>query len=69
MLCPCPERCPYYDDPLESVRSIETLKVLEGVQVLLSDWDEPMEGSQIESISWLKVRNTSLGSIKMCLRI
>ncbi len=45
-----PREMPIYDDPLKSVRSIEKLKALEGVQVLLSAWDEPRAGSQIERI-------------------
>ena len=41
---------PIYDDSLESGRSIEKLKAMEGIQVLLSAWDEPREGSLIERI-------------------
>ncbi len=41
---------PIYNDALKSGRSIEKLKALEGIQVLLSAWDEPREGSQIERI-------------------
>lgn len=35
---------PIYDDILASVRSIQRLKAIEGVKVLLSAWDEPRSG-------------------------
>jgi hydroxyacylglutathione hydrolase len=35
---------PIYDDILASVRSIQRLKAIEGVKVLLSAWDEPRFG-------------------------
>lgn len=42
---PVPGDMPVYDDPLVSVRSIERLKTLGGVQRVLSAWDESGEPS------------------------
>jgi len=35
---------PVYDDAQESVRSIQKLRAVRGIRVLLSSWDEPREG-------------------------
>jgi len=37
---------PVYDDALASVRSLQRLRGLAGIRVLLSAWDEPREGGQ-----------------------
>lgn len=37
---------PVYDDPLLSVQSIQRLRGLAGIQVLLSAWDEPRRGEE-----------------------
>ena len=41
---------PIYDDPLASVKSIERLKAIEGIEVLLAAWDQPREGDQAYKI-------------------
>ncbi len=41
---PVPGDLPVYDDVLASVRSIKRLNILDGINVLLSSWDEPREG-------------------------
>ena len=38
---------PVYDDPFSSIRSIEKIEKLPGVQVLLSSWDGPKTGEGI----------------------
>ena len=38
---------PVYDDPAASVRSIEKLEELSGVNILLSSWDSPKKGGEI----------------------
>jgi glyoxylase-like metal-dependent hydrolase (beta-lactamase superfamily II) len=38
---PIPGDLPVYDDALLSVRSVNKLKTLRGIRVLLSSWDEP----------------------------
>ncbi|HOO54061.1 MAG TPA: MBL fold metallo-hydrolase [Methanothrix sp.] len=50
---------PIYDDILASVRSIQSLKAIEGVKVLLSAWDEPRFGEDAyrvmdQSLSYLQ---------------
>lgn len=35
---------PFYEDVLESVRSLSKLRAVRGIRVLLSAWDEPREG-------------------------
>lgn len=41
---------PIYDDVLSSVRSIQRLRGIEGVRVLLSAWDEPRFGEEARRI-------------------
>ena len=41
---PAPGDIPIYEDVLASVRSIKTLKDIDGIRVLLSSWDVPKEG-------------------------
>jgi glyoxylase-like metal-dependent hydrolase (beta-lactamase superfamily II) len=38
---------PIYDDAVASARSIQRLRALEGIQILLSSWDEPKTGDQV----------------------
>jgi hydroxyacylglutathione hydrolase len=38
---PIPGEMPLYDDALFSVRSVNKLKTIRGIRVLLSSWDEP----------------------------
>jgi glyoxylase-like metal-dependent hydrolase (beta-lactamase superfamily II) len=38
---PIPGDLPVYDDALLSVRSVNKLKTIRGIRVLLSSWDEP----------------------------
>jgi hydroxyacylglutathione hydrolase len=50
---------PIYDDILASVRSIQRLKAIEGIKVLLSAWDEPRFGEDAyrimdEGLSYLQ---------------
>jgi hydroxyacylglutathione hydrolase len=44
---PRPGDVPIYDDAAASARSIQRLRALEGIQVLLSAWDEPRTGDQV----------------------
>jgi glyoxylase-like metal-dependent hydrolase (beta-lactamase superfamily II) len=44
---PVPGDLPVYDNPAESVRSIERLMNIEGIQYLFSSWDEPREGEEV----------------------
>ena len=37
---------PIWEDPAASIKSIEKLLALEGIQVLLSAWDDPREGEE-----------------------
>jgi glyoxylase-like metal-dependent hydrolase (beta-lactamase superfamily II) len=37
---------PIYDDILESVLSIERLKAMEGIELLLASWDDPRRGER-----------------------
>jgi glyoxylase-like metal-dependent hydrolase (beta-lactamase superfamily II) len=43
---PLPGGLPIYDDYPASVRSIETLKSIPGIDLLLSSWDVPRKGSE-----------------------
>ena len=38
---------PIYDDPVATLDSLRTLQGMQGVEVLLSSWDEPRRGEQI----------------------
>ncbi|MDB4444181.1 MBL fold metallo-hydrolase [bacterium] len=38
---------PIYDDVLTSVKSIKTLKNIDGIKFLLSSWDDPKEGGRV----------------------
>lgn len=38
---------PIYEDYTESIRSIERLKEIEDVEVLLASWDDPQRGSEV----------------------
>jgi hydroxyacylglutathione hydrolase len=40
---PIPGDLPVYDDALLSVRSVNKLKTIRGIRVLLSSWDEPLK--------------------------
>jgi hydroxyacylglutathione hydrolase len=56
---------PIYDDAVEYARSVETLKSLEGVKMLLSSWDDPRSGEQIpqamnNSLDYLKRINRAV---------
>lgn len=41
---PIPGDLPIYEDILESARSIKRLKAIEGIEFLLSSWDDPRKG-------------------------
>ncbi len=47
---PLPDALPIYDDYPASVRSIESLTALEGVDLLLSSWDDPRRGKEIRDL-------------------
>ncbi|WAC05305.1 MAG: MBL fold metallo-hydrolase [Methanoregula sp.] len=56
---PVPGNLPVYDDVPASVRSIKRLKNIDGVNVLLSSWDEPREGicayqRMTDALAWLR---------------
>ncbi|WP_414468409.1 MBL fold metallo-hydrolase [Methanobacterium sp. ACI-7] len=72
---------PIYDDPNESIQSIKKLREIEGINVLLSAWDEPKEGNDTykvidEGINYLKQiqlsvdkisnENSNLDTLKFC---
>lgn len=44
---PLPGDMPIYEDAVAAARSIQRLKGLSGVRVLLSSWDDPQEGERI----------------------
>jgi glyoxylase-like metal-dependent hydrolase (beta-lactamase superfamily II) len=41
---PLAKDLPIYDDVLESVRSIKKIKAIDGIEFLLSSWDDPKKG-------------------------
>lgn len=43
---PCTGDMPIYDDAVESARSIQRLKGIEGIRFLLPSWAEPREGEE-----------------------
>lgn len=47
---PIPGDLPIYEDILESARSIKRLKALEGIEFLLSSWDDPRTGCRAYEI-------------------
>jgi glyoxylase-like metal-dependent hydrolase (beta-lactamase superfamily II) len=56
---------PIYDDAVEYACSVETLKSVEGVKILLSSWDDPRSGEQIQqamdgSLEYLKRINQAV---------
>lgn len=72
---------PIYDDSKESIGSIEKLREIEGIEILLSAWDEPQEGNEVyrtmdEGINYLKQvhlsvskvanENSNLDSLRLC---
>jgi hypothetical protein len=52
---------PIYEDVLDSAKSIQKLKSISGIRVLLSSWDDPQEGG----LSY----NTMDGSLRYIQRI
>lgn len=59
---------PIYDDSAESIGSIEKLMEIEGIEILLSAWDEPQEGNEVyrtmdEGINYLKQVHLSVSKI------
>ena len=46
---PVPGDMPVYDDPLASIESLLRLQALEGIGTLLSAWDEPRSGSDVQA--------------------
>ena len=59
---------PIYDDPNESIQSIEKLREIEGINVLLSAWDEPKENNDAykvmeEGIEYLNQIQLSVNKI------
>jgi len=41
---------PVYDDPIASLRSIERLEELTGIKILLSSWDSPRRGGEVQRV-------------------
>lgn len=59
---------PIYDDSLELIQSIKKLRQIEGVNFLLSAWDEPKEDNEVykvmeEGINYLKQIQASVNKI------
>lgn len=59
---------PIYNDSLESIQSIKKLRQIEGVNFLLSAWDEPKEDNEVykvmeEGINYLKQIQASVNKI------
>lgn len=47
---PLVDEMPIYDDAMASMRSLEILSSIDGVDVLLGSWDEPRKGKEVRSI-------------------
>lgn len=47
---PLPCSIPIYEDPDESVRSVRKLMEIEGVEVLLSSWDDPRHSPEVQTL-------------------
>lgn len=60
---------PIYDDFRESIQSIEKLKEIEGIKVLLASWDDPKEGNEVykvmdEGLDYLKQIHMSVEEMR-----
>ena len=81
---PRPGDVPIYDDPAASTRSIQQLQAREGIQVLLSSWDEPRIGEQAyqaldnsldyltrihETVITVSADHPHLNSRELCIRV
>lgn len=47
---PLPGSLPIYEDARQSIRSVERLRKIEGVDVLLASWDEPRRSPEVPAI-------------------
>jgi glyoxylase-like metal-dependent hydrolase (beta-lactamase superfamily II) len=59
---------PIYDDFRASIQSIEKLREIEGINILLASWDDPKEGDEAykvmdEGLNYLKQIHKSVGNI------
>jgi hydroxyacylglutathione hydrolase len=78
---PCPGEVPIYEDAAASARSVQRLRALEGLRVLLSSWDEPRTGDPAyqaidEGLAYLQrihevvitaaKKNPHLNSVELC---
>jgi glyoxylase-like metal-dependent hydrolase (beta-lactamase superfamily II) len=78
---PLPGEVPIYEDAVASARSIQRLRALAGIRVLLSSWDEPRTGEQAyqameegvaylhrihETVITIAERNPHLNSRELC---
>ncbi|MBI5680421.1 MAG: MBL fold metallo-hydrolase [Methanobacterium sp.] len=75
---------PIYDDFNESIRSVDKLKRIEGINVLLASWDDPQEGIHAydsmdegldylqninESVYKINSNNDGLNEIELCMKV
>lgn len=78
---PRPGEVPIYEDAAASAQSLQRLRALAGIQVLLSSWDEPRTGEQAyraldeglaylhrvhEAVITVAERNPLLNSLQLC---
>jgi hypothetical protein len=47
---PLPNETPIYEDVPSSLRSVEKLRAVQGVKVLLASWDEPRYGNRVQAV-------------------
>jgi glyoxylase-like metal-dependent hydrolase (beta-lactamase superfamily II) len=81
---PRPGEVPIYEDAAASARSMQRLRALAWIQVLLSSWDEPRTGEQAyqaldeglaylqrvhETVITVAERNPYLNSLEVCTRV
>jgi glyoxylase-like metal-dependent hydrolase (beta-lactamase superfamily II) len=81
---PLPGEVPIYEDAAASARSMQRLRALAGIRVLLSSWDEPRTGEQAyqaldeglaylqrvhETVITVAERNPYLNSLEVCTRV
>ena len=81
---PRPGDVPIYDDAAASARSMQRLRVLEGIRFLLSSWDEPRIGEQAyqalddglaylnrihKAVGTVSVNNPHLNTQELCARV
>lgn len=81
---PRPGEVPIYEDAAASARSIQRLRALAGIRILLSSWDEPRTGEQAyqamdeglaylqrvhEAVITVDERNSHLNSMEVCAQV